>query len=148
MRTVEEMIAEKAKSMQDLIIRLEDLSPKFKRVDVMMKNIGPFIEYRNMIVEERLLVCVKVKRMVDIEPVIEYLQNQLAIEFDGTSDYAAGGWRSFTSKGAEWLRVDAELIGDGPECRRVIVGYETVPKYEIKCGEDAAQPDAQAPEQP
>ena len=148
MRTVEEMIADKAKSMQDLIIRLEDLSPKFKRVDVLMKNIGPFIQYRNMIVEERLFVCVKVKRMVDIEPVIEYLQNQLAIEFDGTSDNPSAGWRSFTSKGAEWLRVDSELIGDGPECRRVIVGYETVPKYEIKCGEDAAQPDPQAPEQP
>jgi hypothetical protein len=143
--TIDEMISERVQSILESVTLLEDLSPKFKRLDALMKNIGPFIEYRNMIIGNQLLVCVKVKRMVDIQPVIEYLQNQLSIEFDKTSDYAEGGWRSFTSKDAEWLRVDAELTGDGPECRRVIVGYDTVPKYEIKSGDDAAAPDAPKP---
>lgn len=146
MQTVDEMIASKVGELKQEITTIEDLSPKFKRLDALMKNIGPFVKYHRIFASNMMIVCVKVKRIADIEPVIEYLQDQMGIEFDNTRDEAQLGWRIYSCKAAPWFRLDAELSADGPDCRRVVVGYETVPKYEIKCGDDAAIPDAAPPE--
>jgi hypothetical protein len=145
MRTIDEMIADKTGELKKEITSMEDLAPKFKRLDTLMKNIGPFIKYRRLIALNMMMVCVDVKRIADIEPVIEYLQDQMGIEFDETRDEAQMGWRVYSCKAEAWFRLDAELAADGPDCRRVVVGYETVPKYEIKCGDDAAMPDAAPP---
>ena len=145
MRTINEMIDEKTGELKKEITSMEDLAPKFKRLDALMKNIGPFIKYRRLIALNMMMVCVEVKRIADIEPVIEYLQDQMGIEFDETRDEARLGWRVYSCKAEPWFRLDAELAADGPDCRRVVVGYETVPKYEIKCGDDAAMPDAERP---
>ena len=145
MRTIDEMIADKTSELKREITQVEDLAPKFKRLDALMKNIGPFIKYRRLIALNMMMVCVEVKRIADIEPVIEYLQDQMGIEFDETRDEATLGWRVYSCKAEPWFRLDAELAADGPDCRRVVVGYETVPKYEIKCGDDATTPDAEPP---
>lgn len=145
MRTIDEMIAEKTSELKREITQVEDLAPKFKRLDALMKNIGPFVKYRRLILPHMMAVCVDVKRIADIEPVVEYLQDQMGIEFDETRDVAQMGWRVYSCKTEPWFRLDAELAADGPDCRRVVVGYETVPKYEIKCGDDAAMPDAEPP---
>jgi hypothetical protein len=145
MRTIDEMIADKTSELKREITQVEDLAPKFKRLDALMKNIGPFVKYRRLILPNMMSVCVDVKRISDIEPVVEYLQDQMGIEFDETRDVARMGWRVYSCKAEPWFRLDAELADDGPDCRRVVVGYETVPKYEIKCGDDAAMPDAAPP---
>lgn len=96
-----------------------------------------------------LVVRVPVSKMDEVAPVIEALEEEFGIEFDKTEDVADYGWRLFKCKDYNWIRVDAEVKQGSEECRKVIVGYETkqVPVYEIKCGEDAAQPDAPKPEQ-
>ena len=83
-----------------------------------------------------------------VEPVLEVLTEELGAEFDRTHDEASLGWREFTSSNVPWLRVDAELRGEGTECRRVIVGYEQKPVYKIRCGDEAAAPDAAPPQEP
>lgn len=97
----------------------------------------------------RLVVRVPVAKMDEVVPVIEALEEEFGIEFDKTEDIANYGWRMFKCKDYDWIRVDAEVKQGSEECRKVIVGYETkqVPVYEIKCGEDAAQPDAPKPEE-
>ena len=145
MNDIDAMIAQRSGELRKEIINMEDLAPKFKRLGALMKNIGPFVKARTILLSNMLIVCIKVKRIADIEPVIEYLQDQMGIEFDSTRDDANMGWRIYSCKAEPWFRVDAELESDGPDCRRVIVGYETVPKYEIKCGDDAAMPDAERP---
>jgi hypothetical protein len=98
-----------------------------------------------MVASNIMLVRVKVAKMDEVSPVIESLESELGIEFDKTEDRAEYGWRLFTCKDAPWIRVDAEIEPGSEECRKVIVAYETqqVPVYEIKCGEDAAQPDVE-----
>lgn len=98
-----------------------------------------------MILSNKILLRVNVKKLADIEPVLEQIEEDLGVEFDKTQDYAEQRWRTFESKTANWIRVDAELEADGEECRRVVVGYKTVPEYELKCGEDAKTPDAPPP---
>lgn len=96
-----------------------------------------------------LVVRVPVAKMAEVVPVIEALEEEFGIEFDKTEDVADYGWRLFKCKDYNWIRVDAEVKQGSEECRKVIVAYETkqVPVYEIKCGEDAAQPDAPKPEE-
>lgn len=97
----------------------------------------------------RLIVRVPVAKMDEVVPVIEALEEEFGIEFDKTEDVADYGWRMFKCKDYDWIRVDAEVKQGSEECRKVIVAYETkqVPVYEIKCGEDAAQPDAPKPDE-
>jgi hypothetical protein len=145
MNTATELMQAEIKDLQSRIARLEDLGPQFAQLDRSMRTVNKFVNSRYMIIHSRILVCVKVAKITGIEPVIETLQEDLGIEFDGSSDSAEQGWRSFYSTAAPWIRVDAELIADGPECRRVITGYKQTPIYEIKCGDDAtpdATPDA------
>ena len=95
------------------------------------------------------VVRVPVGNMAEVVPVIEALENMFGIEFDKTEDVANYGWRMFKCKDYDWIRVDAEVKQGSEECRKVIVAYETkqVPVYEIKCGEDAATPDAPNPQE-
>lgn len=115
------------------------------RIDAALTPLMPFIKPTLMMMSNQILIRVKVDRIKDVEPLIESLEASLGIEFDNTHDQAEYSWREFKCAKAPWIRVDAELTADGPECRRVIVGYETVPKYELKCGEEASQPDAPKP---
>jgi len=144
--TAAELLQVEIKNRQSQLVQLEDLGPQFARLDRSMHTVSRFVQSRYMMIGSQILVCVKVAKIADIEPVIETLQEDLSIEFDESSDSAAQGWRTFRSTAAPWIRVDAELIADGPECRRVITGYQQTPIYEIKCGDDAATPDAAPPE--
>jgi hypothetical protein len=136
------------KNKREEIIYLEDLKPKFERLGRVTRIIEKFSTVRYVFSEKKVIVCVDVKTIKEIEPVLEVLTEELGAEFDNTRDEASLGWREFTSSNMPWIRVDAELKGEGPECRRVIVGYEQKPVYEIKCGDDAAMPDAAPPEVP
>lgn len=88
-----------------------------------------------------LLVVIgcKIKEMNDIQPVLELIEKHFKVSFDKSSDSADMGWRSFTCKQLPWLRVDAEIEDGSEKCKRVVVGYEQTPKYEIKCDEEIPQ---------
>jgi hypothetical protein len=128
------------------IIALEDLRPKFERLGKVMRIIEKFASVGYVFIDNQVIVRVDVKNIKEITPVLEVLTEELGAEFDNTRDEASLGWREFRSSNMPWLRVDAELRGESPECRRVIVGYEQKPVYEIKCGDEAAVPDAVLPE--
>lgn len=136
------------KSKRDAITHLEDLKPKFERLGKVTRIIEKFAKVSYVFLDVRVIIRVDVKTIKEVEPVLEVLTEELGAEFDRTHDEADLGWREFSSSNVPWLRVDAELRGDGPECRRVIVGYEQKPVYEIKCGDEAASPDVAPPEAP
>lgn len=144
-KSIATQIADSINSHRSIIREAEELYVHAARIEPLVKTLGRFRTVNTMVMSSKILVCVKVDKLADIETVLDYLQDELGVEFDKSQDYAEQSWRTFESKSAKWLRVDAELRADGPECRRVIVGYETVPKYELKCGEDASMPDAPAP---
>jgi hypothetical protein len=133
---------------QDEIIKLEDLRPKFERLGRVTRIIEKFARVDYVFLDTKVIIRVDVKSIKEITPVLEVLTEEMGAEFDCTRDEADLGWREFISSNMPWIRVDAELKGDGPECRRVIVGYEQKPVYEIKCGDDAAMPDATQPKVP
>jgi hypothetical protein len=141
------LIDDQIETYKRCIETARNLYPHMARIDAALTPLVPFIKPTLMMMSNQILIRVKVERIKDIEPLIESLEASLGIEFDNTHDQAEYSWREFKCEKAPWIRVDAELTADGPECRRVIVGYETVPKYEIKCGEDASQPDAPNPNQ-
>ena len=136
------------KSKRDAITHLEDLKPKFERLGKVTRIIEKFAPVSYVFLDTLVIIRVDVKTIKEVEPILEVLTEELGAEFDHTHDEADLGWREFRSSNAPWLRVDAELRGDGPECRRVIVGYEQKPVYEIKCGDEAASPDVAPPEAP
>lgn len=139
------LIDDQIKQLQRSIESSRALYPHMARIDAALAPIAPFIETNLMLLSNQILVRVKVDRIKDVEPLIASLESSLGIEFDKTEDRAEYSWREFRCEKAPWIRIDAELKADGPECRRVIVGYETVPKYELKCGEEANTPDAPPP---
>jgi hypothetical protein len=136
------------KQKRDAITHLEDLKPKFERLGRVTRIIEKFATVGYVFLDNKVIIRVDVKSIKEITPVLEVLTEEMGAEFDRTHDEASLGWREFTSSNMPWIRVDAELRGEGPECRRVIVGYEQKPVYEIKCGDEAAIPDAAPPEVP
>lgn len=140
------LIDEQIKQHERIIELARGMYQHMAHIDAALKPIEPFMQTTLMMMgATQILIRVKVERIKDVEPLIASLESSLGIEFDKTEDRAEYSWREFRCEKAPWIRVDAELTADGPECRRVIVGYETVPKYELKCGEDANQPDAPKP---
>lgn len=139
------LIDEQIEQYKKWIENSRGLYQHMARIDAALTPLEPFIKPTLMLMSSQILIRMKVDRIKDIEPLIESLESSLGIEFDKTVDQAEYSWREFKCAKAPWIRVDAELSADGPECRRVIVGYENVPKYEFKCGEDANQPDAPKP---
>lgn len=143
-----EKLESSLQSRRDVITSLEDMRPKFERLGRVTRIIEKFATVGYVFLDTRVIIRVDVKSIKEITPVLEVLTEEMGAEFDRTHDEANLGWREFTSSNMPWIRVDAELKGEGPECRRVIVGYEQKPVYEIKCGDDAAMPDAAPPEVP
>ena len=141
------MIDEQIERYQKMIDETRAMYTHMARIDAALAPIAAYVQPHLMMLHSQILVRVKVDRIKDIEPLIASLESSLGIEFDKTHDTAEYSWREFKCSAAPWIRVDAELKADGPECRRVIVGYETVPKYELKCGEEASTPDAQPPKE-
>ena len=143
-----EKLESSLQSRRDVITDLEDMRPKFERLGRVTRIIEKFATVGYVFLDNKVIIRVDVKSIKEITPVLEVLTEEMGAEFDRTHDEASLGWREFTSSNMPWIRVDAELRGEGPECRRVIVGYEQKPVYEIKCGDDAAMPDAAPPEVP
>ena len=143
-----EKLESSLQSKRDVITGLEDMRPKFERLGRVTRIIEKFATVGYVFLDTKVIIRVDVKSIKEITPVLEVLTEEMGAEFDQTRDEADLGWREFTSSNMPWIRVDAELRGEGPECRRVIVGYEQKPVYEIKCGDDAAMPDAAPPEVP
>ena len=145
--SIQEQYDESLKSKKKAVDKFEDLLPKYKKIAEALRHARRFMNISTMFMGDQLLVRVRVDKMADVSPLIECLEEDLAIEFDKTRDQAEYSWREFTCATAPWIRVDAELVADGPECKRVIVGYKQEPVYELKCGEEANTPDVQPPSQ-
>ena len=137
-----EGVSSYVKYMTQEIVRL---TPYVERLDRVLARFEETHQITVMHSGNSLIVRVPVAKMDEVVPVIEALEEEFGIEFDKTEDVADFGWRLFKCKDYDWIRVDAEVKQGSEECRKVIVAYETkqVPVYEIKCGEDAATPDAQ-----
>ncbi len=136
------------KNKRDALTKMEDLKPKFERLGKVTRIIEKFAKVSYVFLDARVIIRVDVKTIKEVEPVLEVLTEELGAEFDRTHDQADLGWREFSPSNMPWLRVDAELKGENPECRRVIVGYEQKPVYEIRCGDEAAAPEAAPPQEP
>jgi hypothetical protein len=124
-----EAVRESLKKMMSIQIDVERLQKTMNQFEKPMN-------VRYIASGRLIMVCVKVESIKDIEPVLEAISNEFAIEFDNSQDEAALGWRMFTTKNLPWLRVDAELKEDNAACRRVIVGYKQVPEYKIECSDE------------
>lgn len=141
-----ESIARQVETHRGLIVKTEGLLAHIPAVERCHKTLSRFVKALPlMLLGTKILLRIEVAKLADIESVLEQVEEDLGVEFDKTQDYAEQRWRTFESKTADWIRVDAELAADGEECRRVVVGYDTVPRYELKCGEDAKMPDAPPP---
>lgn len=143
MTTCREAYKRAQESAMNLLARREEIMevarPHFATLDLLV-DITPGA--RMMWLDEwdhpRLCLSVPVDDMEKFTPILEAIEKRIGIEFDNTSDYASewSAFRSFKSKAVPWLRVDAEVKAEGAACRPVVVGYDTVPKYEIHCGEE------------
>jgi hypothetical protein len=151
MTTAKQTIESSIKQIGDYVKHMTQEIVKLSvYVDQLDRVLAQFEESHSINVMQssgKFLVRVPVAKMDEVVPVIEAIESEFGIEFDKTEDVADYGWRLFKCKDHDWIRVDAEVKQGSEECRKVIVAYETkqVPVYEIKCGEDAAQPDAQKP---
>ena len=128
---------------------LEDLGPKIKRLQGALRPISRFIPLKVTVLTDppKVIIGTPVKSFEDVGPLLEEVAEVLGVEFDGTRDEAAAGWREYTCSKTGWLRVDAEIIGTGtPDgCRKVVVGYAQQPVFELRCGPDESAEAGGAP---
>lgn len=142
-------VASTAKMHRALAQKTEGLMAHVAAVERCHRTLSRFVKMGGvMVLSQQILLRIEVAKLSDVQPALEQIEEDLGVEFDKTQDTAEYRWRSFESAAAPWIRVDAELTADGEECRRVVVGYDTVPRYELKCGDDAKVPDAPPPETP
>ena len=143
---IAELVATNAKTHRKLALKIEGLMAHTAAVERCHRTLSRFVKMGSvMVLSSQILLRIEVTKLSDVQPALEQIEEDLGVEFDKTQDTAEYRWRTFESAAAPWIRVDAELTADGEECRRVVVGYDTVPRYELKCGEDAKAPDAPMP---
>lgn len=89
---------------------------------------------------------VRVMEMKEIEPALRLFEDELAVEFDKTDDYAGEQFaqRKFTTKCGK-IVVNASIHGDTPTCRSVKIGEKLVPEYKLVCDDDAAPAGGKTP---
>jgi hypothetical protein len=123
------------------VVALEDKRPLYERAARLVRPFSRMMPVRLEMSPFQMTINLYVESMDAAAPVLEELAEGLGIEFDKSKDTAEEWftYRAFESGAAPWLKVDANLTGDGPECSRVQVGEKLVPVYEIRCGEDAQQ---------
>ena len=120
----------------DNLRRLNELLDKVAAIQTLHENHDLLQGLNFFFYGNQILLCSKVDKLNDIEPLLALLEKTFAIEFDNTFDCADGGWRQYECRTASWLRVDAELKADGVECRRVVVGHtDPAPIFAFECGE-------------
>ena len=110
-----EKLESSLQSKRDVITGLEDLRPKFERLGRVTRIIEKFATVGYVFLDTKVIIRVDVKSIKEITPVLEVLTEEMGAEFDRTHDEADLGWREFTSSNMPWIRVDAELKGEGPE---------------------------------
>ena len=111
--------------------------PRFNKACAVVRPFSRIYPVRVSAFAERLTFTVSVADMKAVEPILAELEEALGVVFAGTLDETEwGASRTFRTDPA-WLEVQADLIGDGPECRRVKVGEKMVEVYEIQCGPEA-----------
>lgn len=86
---------------------------------------------------DTLIIELQVDSIKDAEPAIAMIEDEFKVTFDNASDYASEHLteRDFRAEGLD-LKLDVKVRDDSPRCKSVIVGYETVPKYEIRCDDE------------
>jgi hypothetical protein len=138
MNNIFEAYSVAVKNNVDNLRRLNELLDKVAAIQTLHENHDLLQGLHFFFYGNQILLCSKVDKLNDIEPLLALLEKTFAIEFDNTFDCADGGWRQYECRTAPWLRVDAELKGDNVECRRVVVGHtDPAPIYAFECGEKA-----------
>jgi hypothetical protein len=124
------------KAGYERIHELSKLASDIAKLSILQEETEEFNTARFHFIGRKLVICAPVKKLADIEPLLDHLQKKFGFEFDSTVDAPEYGWRQFESTSASWLCVNAELIGDSIECRRVVVGYQDpLPIYKFECSE-------------
>jgi len=86
---------------------------------------------------------IPVKSMKHMQDALEFLERELALDFNYTFDLPASGIRQFQDQRAQWLMVQALINNDEDPtatCKRTVVGTEMVERviYKLECS-DAEQ---------
>lgn len=119
--------------------------PRFNKACAVVRPFSRIYPVRVTAFADRLTFVVSVTDMKAVEPILAELEEALGVSFEGSRDETEwGASRTFRTAPA-WLEVQADLIGDGSECRRVKVGEKMVDVYEIQCGPEAAPGDDSLP---
>lgn len=86
---------------------------------------------------DSLIIELEVDSIKDAEPALALIEDEFGVKFEHSSDYASQHLteRDFTAPGLGF-RLDVKVRNDSPRCKSVVVGYETVPKYEIRCDDE------------
>ena len=88
---------------------------------------------------DKITIRMKVKDMKETAPLLESLEETIGKEFGRTTDETVyGASRTFSMTGFP-LEVIADVSqnDETANCHRVQVGEEIVPKYELRCGDQA-----------
>lgn len=93
---------------------------------------------------DALHIHVNVRSMKEVAPMLESLGEIYGIEFDEELTDAENATRTFEARGCRFVALTAHVSDDqDAACRRVVVGEQIVPKYEIVCdGDTPAAPEA------
>jgi len=86
----------------------------------------------------RPILQLNTSSMKEAEAALEMIEDEHGVTFDRSSDMAGESFaeRTFTAEGLDF-QVDVRVAGEA--CKSVLVGYEQVPKYEIRCDEETPE---------
>ncbi len=129
---LEASVAQLWKGIQFSLVKREEQ----KKYADLVRRLSFFYELR-VFCFDTLIIELEVDSIKDAEPAIAMIEDEFKVTFDYTTDSASEHLteRDFRARGLD-LKLDVKVRNDSPRCKSVIVGYETVPKYEIRCDDE------------
>ena len=78
---------------------------------------------------------IAVDNIKDCEAALAFIEDECKVTFNKSIDTAVVRERQFSAEGLGFC-LNVKIRYDSPTCKQVIIGYETVPKYELRCDEE------------
>lgn len=120
----------------EIVKQYTNLIPHAQQLETLMRRWQGFNVRISTYDPHTLIINANLDLIKDIEPLLEFLEIGLNIDFNNSRDVAQpyATYRTFNAVECPWLRVDANLKADGPGCRKIQVGMtKPQPIYEIRC---------------
>jgi hypothetical protein len=87
---------------------------------------------------DRLAIHISVTDMAQVAPVIESLEAIYGVSFNKEETHPEHAQREWRDDKCPFLQVTAHISDDADaKCRRVVIGEQIVPKYEVVCDGEA-----------